>query len=161
MDILKQTTVTAIDVSATETTVFTHTMSDNSMIMLQVVLSNIVGAGNQYFVRFYIDGILVIPSQDFIFDSTSGIVHSGAMVGLAGSVVTVTVLGVNGDNAINVTTTLMDTSPVSITEITEILEPQIQEIIAGSFSSATIRPTTTVLSPLRLKTKKKCKKSCP
>lgn len=118
-------------------------------ILATIKASGLSGIGGPYNVQFHIDGALVVPDRPVsIAAGIESVVFQSRSVLLApNDHLTITLTGRPPDTSVDVQCFIVDASPVTADQVSEITEPLLEAAITEAIRNLniTVRPTTTVI----------------
>jgi len=110
---------TGIDISSyIQVSSYTNTTSKSQVVLGQVQLSPVVGGG-AYALRTDIDALRMAPDSNVVVASgaTAAAIQSRSLILEAGATLTVQVLGLPGDTAVNTVAEIVDVGPLTATDL--------------------------------------------
>jgi hypothetical protein len=152
MRTLYDETFTGLDITS-EKVLAEFTVTDQNVALITMVnVDNISGVGGEYSARLYIDDRIVVPDRKVFCDpgATSVSFQSRDIVVYIDGVLSIKLKGLGGDNNVSGRLILIDSSPVTVEEVSDIvmsLVPDINQAIQDNMDkiNITVKPETRVL----------------
>lgn len=151
--ILKEETGSAVDISSGYLAL-EHQLggTEHRLISVRVSLSNIVGGGG-YDCDIAMNGVDIFPASQITVGSgaTEAEFQSRQLIMRPNDTVAVTLDGLSGDTAVDVIVTLADVTPITASEMQNVIITELEASISQTVTNAvsdievTVRPTRTVL----------------
>ncbi len=143
---------TGLDITS-EKVLAEFTVTGQNVALITVVnVDNISGSGGEYSARLYIDDRIVVPDRKVFCDpgSTSVSFQSRDIVVYVNGVLSVKLKGLAGDTNVSGRLLLIDSSPVTVQEVSDIvlsLIPDINQAIEDNMDqiNITVKPETKVV----------------
>lgn len=148
--------LTGLDISA-ELELAQFTVSGQHVALIVMInLDGLSGVGGEYSVKLLIDDRLVVPDRQVTVEAgqTSISIQSRDLVLYEDGVLKIKMLGLAGDTNLSGRLIVIDTSPVTVEEVSDLVESitptiitSVEAAIAGL--NVTVKPETKVLGPCR------------
>lgn len=154
MRTLYDETFANLDISSEqELAQFTVTGQHVALIVM-INIDNLSGGGGEYAAKLQIDGRLVVPDRRIIVDAgnTAISIQSRDIVLYENGILKINLQGLIGDTNVSGRLLVIDTSPVTVEEVSSLINDITPEIInavetAIGGMNVTVRPETRVLGP--------------
>lgn len=130
-------------------------ITDASVALITMInVDNLSGVGGEYDAKLFVDNRLIVPDRKvyILGGYTSVSFQSRDLVLYAGGILSINLQGLAGDTNVSGRLIVIDTSPVTVQEVQNIvlgLTPTIVDTIEDSIDTlnVTVRPETKVLGP--------------
>ena len=163
MRTLYDETFTGLDITS-EKVLAEFTVTGQNVALITVVnVDNISGVGGEYSAKLYIDDRIVVPDRKVLCDpgSTSVSFQSRDIVVYINVILSVKLKGLLGDTNVSGRLILIDNSPVTVQEVSDIvmsLIPDINQAIEDNMNkiNITVKPETKILGVCQRPKVKKC-----
>jgi hypothetical protein len=152
MILLYKSQYTNLDISALKQ-VWEIQAAIDMVVAASIAVSGIDGSGGNYSNKLYLNDILLVPDRQTTVEAGVGsfVVQSRSVMVAKGDSLKYFSKGVTGDTSVNFSVSLYDLTPLSTSELSDILVAEVIDAIGRH--EIVVHPKTTILGPCRQSTR--------